>query len=117
MRTIIIDSVNRTVREDHPEKIDLDYLYKAVGCEMVEVVNIDDKADLYVDEEGLLKPQDHFFYYEGAHQPFAGNGAICSYDHEDGAAIGTDLPLTEVLNKVRFMTRLEALVFTKRHCQ
>lgn len=109
MRTIIIDAVNKTIREDETDKIGLDYLYKSIGCEVVEVVNLKDGVDLYVDEEGLLKPQEHFFYYEGTHQPMAGNGIICGYDHEKGENIGTTLPLKEVLEKVRFMDRTETL--------
>lgn len=111
MRTIVIDAINRTVHEEDPEKIDLDYLYKAAGCNIVEVVNLPNGDDLYVDEEGLLKPQEHFFFYEGTHQPMAGNGVICGFNHEDGAAIGTDLPLKEVLEKVRFMSREDVLKF------
>lgn len=113
MRTIIIDAVNKTIREDETDKIGLDYLYKSIGCEVVEVVNLKDGVDLYVDEEGLLKPQEHFFYYKGTHQPMAGNGVICGFNMEDGEAIGTDLPLKEVLESVLFLSREAALRFVQ----
>ena len=49
---------------------------------------------------------DVFFTYEGAHQPFAGNGLIMGCDDE-GESVDCKIGLTEVKEKVKFYSRYE----------
>lgn len=107
MKTIVIDAKKGLVREDHPEAVTLDYFYKTLDCDLVTPVIIDGKNEIWVDDEGLLTPCEHFFYYEGAHQPFAGSGVVCSTDSE-GNSVDTTLTVEEVASKVKFLTRAEA---------
>jgi hypothetical protein len=61
----------------------LNAMYKAIGCELVEVVYLNAKRDgVFVDEEGLLKNPTEFFYIEGTHQPLAGRGVVVGCDEE-----------------------------------
>jgi hypothetical protein len=58
-------------------------MYKAIGCDLVEVVYLNNKRDgVFVDEEGLLKGPTDFFYIEGTHQPLAGRGVVVGCDEE-----------------------------------
>jgi hypothetical protein len=81
-------------------------IYDAVKCDRFECVDIDGVNTIYVDEEGLfnLTPNSMFFTFEGAHQPFAGNGLIMGTDEETGESIDSTLTLDEVRAKVNFLT-------------
>ena len=125
MRGILINAYKKTVTEvELPDATGqwLDKVYELLSqdmptgkCDMIEVgwriprQDSKSKEDtIYVDEEGLLKPSDHFFYFEGAHQPFAGSGLICGSDNRTGKACGAEMDILSVLSKVRFLTRSEA---------
>jgi hypothetical protein len=111
MKAILIDSVNKTVTELNldPQKNMLTQWYKALDVNMVEVAHyITDHDSILVDEEGLFKPCDHFFVYEGAHQPFAGKGLVVGVN-EDGETVACDITVKEVESKVKFMSRNEVI--------
>ena len=108
MRAILIDVYNKDVREiDIPENNTLDAWYKAIDVEIVTVGHyINEHDSILVDDEGLLKPCNHFFLYEGSHQPFAGSGLVTGVD-EEGESVSCDISLDEVKNNVTFMTLKE----------
>ena len=61
----------------------LNAMYKAIGCDLVEAVYLNKEQDaVFVDEEGLLKEPTLFFYIEGTHQPLAGRGVVIGCDEE-----------------------------------
>ena len=106
-KAILINVVERTVTEIFVDG--LDDMYAAMNVDLVTIATgIDDVNDIFVDDEGLLKGPEHFFFYEGAHQPFAGNGLVLGKD-EEGESISTTLTLEEVTSKVQFLNRSEAL--------
>jgi hypothetical protein len=105
MKAIIIDATKQEIRET---EIDgkLAALQGAVGG-MIELVELPEGADLFVNEEGLLNGTQAFFSYEGAHQPFAGNGIICGHDDE-GNTTGTSMSVEAVRARVKFLNAHEA---------
>jgi hypothetical protein len=105
MKAIIIDSKKQEIRET---EIDgkLAGLQAAVGG-YIELVRLEDEQDLYVNEEGLLHGEQKFFFYHGAHQPFAGNGIICGHDDE-GNTTGTSMQVEAVRARVKFLNAHEA---------
>lgn len=107
MRAIIIDAKKQEVREEDIRG-GLKSLQQIVGGFIERACCPDDTHDLFVDEEGLLKHPEYFFEYEGAHQPFAGNGVIVSHDDE-GETKAATLSLDEVRSHVKFM-RAEELI-------
>jgi Domain of unknown function (DUF3846) len=112
MRAIVIDPAARTV-----EEIDTDgslaSLQEVVGgC--IEYVAVHDNHHCYVNEEGLLEQPEHFFMFDGGHQPLAGRGIILSSTPEgDEAPCG--LPLDWVSQRVSFMDREAVRVWASDH--
>lgn len=111
MKAILIDVFNKTVTEiklDSKKDI-LDQYYHVIKTDVVEVAHyITDHDSILVDETGLLKPTNHFFFYEGAHQPFAGNGLIVGTD-EEGEAVDCNISVEEVEENVQFLNWKEVL--------
>jgi hypothetical protein len=111
MRAILIDAVNQNIEEVNLDegKDMLQQWYNTLDADMVEVALYIDKYDsILVDEEGLLKPCDHFFSYHGGHQPFAGNGLIVGIDDE-GWTVDCNIDIEEVVHNVKFHSREEIL--------
>ena len=115
MKAILIDAYNKVVEEVslRPDENILNQWYDFVKCSLVQVGHyITEHDSIIVDEEGLLRPCDHFFTYEGAHQPFAGNGLVVGVD-EEGETVSCDISLEEVKSKVKFHTAVEVLHILK----
>jgi hypothetical protein len=104
IKCIRIDVTNEVVHEVEIND-NIQDIYKQLGCDLFEVVRIDETNDIYVDEEGLLKLTDEskFFEYDGYPQPLSGNGLIFGHD-ENGNSISTTLTIEEVREKVKFLT-------------
>lgn len=106
MKAILIDSVNREVKEIEIGK-GIDEMYKFLQCECFTIASYLDKEDaIFVDDEGLMKEQNAFFTFEGAHQPFAGNGLIMGCDDE-GESEDCKISFNEVKEKVKFYDKYE----------
>jgi hypothetical protein len=106
MKAILIDSINKEVKEVEIDK-GIDNMYKLLNCQIFTIATYLPKEDaIFVDDEGLLNGTDVFFTYEGAHQPFAGNGLIMGCDDE-GESTDCKISFAEVKDKVKFYTRYE----------
>ncbi len=106
MKAILIDSINKEVKEVEIGK-GIDEMYKFLQCECFTVASYLDKEDaIFVDDEGLMNGTDVFFTFEGAHQPFAGNGLIMGCD-DMGESVDCKVDIDEVKNKVKFYDRYE----------
>lgn len=108
-RGYLIDAAARTVTEIEIDG--LKGLQAAVGGYICQAFSWPTGETLYVDDEGLFKPQQHFFRFEGRDdQPLAGNGVVVGperYDDE-GEYVATDpptFPIDEVRRRVSFRTR------------
>ena len=51
-------------------------MYKHIGCNMVEVVSFGDVNDLWIDEEGLMKPSGEQRFFKISNLPFGHHGVI-----------------------------------------
>lgn len=106
MKAILIDSINKEVKEVEIGK-GIDQMYEFLNCEIFTIASYLPKRDaIFVDDEGLLNGTDVFFTYEGAHQPFAGNGLIMG-SNSNGESVSCKVNLNEVKSKVKFYTRYE----------
>jgi hypothetical protein len=115
MKAILIDSINKEVKEVEIGK-GIDEMYKFLNCEIFTIASYLPKNDaIFVDDEGLMNGTDTFFTYEGAHQPFAGNGLIMG-SNSKGESVDCKIDLNEVKKKVNFYDRFElsmAIAFGK----
>jgi hypothetical protein len=117
MKAILIDSVNREVKE--VEVTDYKSYYPLLNCRCFTVAaylgNGNDAREedyILVDDEGLLTEPEHFFAYDGAHHPFAGNGLILGSDLE-GESIEPQVTVEEVKNKITFLNRRDAFLMAR----
>lgn len=71
-------------------------LYKAINCDLVELVRLSDSLDLWVDEEGLLKIDENtkYFHADGMSNPIAGRGVILGVKQTEDGEESTDCPCT-----------------------
>ena len=117
MKAILIDVYNQTItvvvieKPSNPKsaRTVLDQWYKLIDCSTVTVAHYLDENDensdtIMVDDEGLLNldKDSKFFHYEGAHQPFAGNGLVVGIDDE-GDTASCKISVEEVKRKVTFL--------------
>jgi hypothetical protein len=92
MKAIFLDAVNRTITEvEINPKNSLTDMYKLIGCQLVERVGLDDKNDLWVDEEGLLGDPQNFILLklDDGIFAFAGSAIILSHNGK-GKSIATN---------------------------
>ena len=90
MKAVLIDPWARAVRKiDCPlakdGEVDTGELAKIIGCRLVQMVQVARNITLWVDEEGLLKPdsEQRYFLYSHTFQPFAGRGIIFESEEKD----------------------------------
>ena len=79
MRAVKIDPVNRTVTEINLKKNPnrtLDELYSIIGCDLVELVQIDADMVMVCDEEGKCKTVRGAFTFIGSGMVIAGTAII-----------------------------------------
>ena len=84
----------------------LDTMYKAIGCYMVEVAYFNGANDgVFVDEEGMLKLPTEFFFIKGCHQPLAGRGVVLGCD-EEGNTIAPTVTMDWLREHTAFVHRI-----------
>lgn len=100
---ILIDVVKRSVTEiEVTEKIS-----NHIRCEMIEVVELSDTEDIFIDESWRFNTDNYengFFKIEGINEPIGSNGLIMGINHETGESISTSLSVEEVVSKITFLT-------------
>ena len=76
-KAILINVKNETIEEIVIGE-GIQPIYDAIEVDCFDVVGIDERNTIYVDDNGLLTltPSTKFFSIEGYYQPLAGNGLI-----------------------------------------
>jgi hypothetical protein len=64
---------------------------------------VDDRNDIYCDEEGLLKPIDCGFQW-GENQPLAGKGLILGFSQDTGDSQDCTLSLDAVKGQIKMFS-------------
>jgi hypothetical protein len=111
MKAFLIDAAAREVRA--VGYAGLDDLRKLVGGWITVAQSWETGDTCYVDDEGLFKPQAHFFRLCDREQPLAGNGVVVGPERTDdeGEYLTTDDPTMtaeEIAAVVQFMDRAQA---------
>ena len=86
-------------------------MYKHIGCSMVEVVNLTQYSDntcvedIWVDEEGLMKPSGEQRFFKVSDLPFGHHGVIAGRglilgSNRKGETISTSLTIEDILPRI-----------------
>ena len=99
---ILIDPIARIVTEvmwnGHYKNI-----AELTDCDTYDCARINAEGDgIFVDDEGLFKEQQYFFWHEDYGQPLAGKGLVLGCD-AGGESVTPHTTLEEVRKKVRFV--------------
>ncbi len=103
MKAILIDTINRQVREVELPKGDNKAIYALLGegTELMEgAVRFDNNDIIMVDEEGHFNPKTGCFTFDGSH-PFMGSGLVLGGTDEGGSA-DVKATVAEIRAKVAF---------------
>jgi hypothetical protein len=101
MRTILIDPAERSISV-HEYNGDWQTIAPTLGCETFDIVGLD-CGDLYIDDEGLMKPNE-FFIIEGFQQPLAGRSLLFGAATEDGDSTGSSLLIEQLEVMVQWIS-------------
>jgi len=118
MRVIVIDSNRQEVREAEVSSNAADLRELVGGWLTIAPVQWPGEHVLFVDDEGLFKPQKWFFRLAGNERPFAGNGVLVGPEkyNDEGDYIGTeDVAFTaaQIARVVTFVSRAQADAWAK----
>lgn len=104
-KAILIDVDTKEIKEVTIED-GIDAIYKQLKCDTFDVIRLDNKNDIYVDDNGVLSitPDTKFFKHEDYHQPIAGNGLVMGFDFESGDSVDTTITVKNLKSKITFMT-------------
>ena len=84
-----------------------------IGANVFDVVRLYRNGDCaYIDDEGLLKPNQWFWIHKNYPTPLAGSALFCGTD-EEGETVDIETTLESLQSSVRFVTRAELHVYSK----
>lgn len=104
LRGVLIDPIAKTVSEIEIDNNSLETIRKHVlgntqGGFLTHVRGPD--CFVWLDDEGLFKPNQHFFKWSWHTQPLAGKGVVIGYDQQ-GNDVDCPLSVTDIQGAVRF---------------
>lgn len=80
-------------------------IYEHIQADMFEGIPVEATGDtIFVDEEGLLKPQEHFFKLSTYHQPVAGRGLVLGLEPESGDSCEPKCTIEYLEENIAFMS-------------
>ena len=102
MRAVKIDPASRTITEIDLKKnpnLTLDELYNIIGCDLVELVQIDADLVMVCDEEGKCKDFRGAFTFIGSGMVLAGTAIILGGDSNKLKALPKNLALFQMMTE------------------
>lgn len=102
MRAVKIDPVSRTVTEINLKKnpnSTLQELYSIIGCDLVELIQIDEDMVMVVDEEGKCKDVRGAFTFIGSGMIIAGTAIILGGSGERFKALPENLASFQMMTE------------------
>lgn len=101
IKGILIDVEKRQIREVEFEN-ELSSYYRLLKCDCITTAPFDEKHDVIVDDEGLLKTPFIGFFETPDGGEYAGHGLIVGFN-DDGDWISHKLNFETVKNSIRFI--------------
>lgn len=86
---------------------DIKHVRDLIGndCSFFSPVMLDENNDLMVDDEGLNKNPQHFFFFKGLPNPLAGNAILIGWDKKEADATDSSHSLEWIKNNIIFMNK------------
>jgi hypothetical protein len=104
--TFLIDPFKREVTEVHFAG-DYKQIYPLIDCDCFDIARINEHGDgICVDDEGLYREEQAFFYFTDYPQPLAGKGLVLGCRASDGETIAPTITLEQLKAKVKFVMPL-----------
>lgn len=101
----LIDPSTKTVTQV-PYNGDYKEISAAIGCEIFDIVRIDDKNTIFVDDEGLINGTSFsvgMFRFDGDHPAeLAGRGLVLGID-EEGESVSPTWSIEDISRQVSFL--------------
>ena len=83
LRVILIDPFKEKIRTAYPVQENyMEEIKKWMGVSLIDIVTLDNKNMLIVDDEGLLKNNNRYFHWTPHATAYAGKAVIVGYDDE-----------------------------------
>jgi hypothetical protein len=110
-KILIIDPSKREVREGQVARYHPD-VSKLLGGWLSGAGRFDNGDVLFVDDEGMLKPQEHFFMWDGYPNPLAGLGVVVGPEVR-GSGDGSDVQTTveDLTKRIKWMSHQDFTVW------
>ena len=105
MKAYLIDPFEKSINEVEYSG-DYQDIYKLINADLFDVAYIDDGIGVFVDDEGLYKPNQAFF--QVGYAMLAGYGLVLGTDDE-GESISPNISLKDLAKKVTFLSREEVM--------
>lgn len=82
----------------------IDWINKAIGsdCFTGGYSQLPNMPSLFIDDEGLYKPELHFFHYKGAYEPFCGKAIAMDVDSR-GRSVTPKMSIEEFAKNIAFV--------------
>lgn len=100
MRAILIDPHAQTIAEVEHNG-DFRQIYELIKAECFTTIRLDDRNALYLDDEGLYKPEQAFFEFGTYPQPLAGRGLILGFNHA-GETVPATISIDTIMQNVKW---------------
>ncbi len=107
MLAIKINAVNQTIEPVHVHS--LEDLQAVVGGYIETGLVLESGDYVFVNEEGLINPCDHFFFMNDAIQPFAGNGVVVGPADSEGENTDVVFNVDDIAKRCQFLTRAQVV--------
>ena len=101
MRAILIDPYAMTIKEEETTG-ELAALYAAIQCELVERIAVNERDDLWIDEEGMLREGVPVFHIKGDSRATIIAGRALILGHEEAESAPAQIALEHVQRMVMF---------------
>ena len=103
MKAILIDVVEKTIKEVELKGDFLTNCYKLLKCRVIEVAAEIDDNTIWVDEEGYCHIPMGYFRVIGYNQIFSGNGLVVGYDRTKDENKDCSIGVEDVRDLVTFV--------------
>lgn len=101
MQAYLIDPADQTIETVHYDG-DWKTISYWINSDTFDVASTEDLS-IYIDDEGLFKPDQAFFTITGFPQPLAGRALVLGPPDEDGETTECPLNPSQVASRVRFV--------------